>query len=134
MHEKERIDYLAHISKAIVEFSPLERSDKDQVKNNIDFAAELLKLAVKSCTPDIVRIQEAAQRFNLDRVVVFPCIVQGESRPFIRMYGGAIPAFCQHLGISLISDSDVQANPIYISQMEQQYGVILYDRNMIMYR
>ena len=40
MHEKERIDYLAHISKAIVEFSPLERPDKDQVKNNIDFAAE----------------------------------------------------------------------------------------------
>lgn len=71
MHEKERIDYLAHISKAIVEFSPLERSDKDQVKNNIDFAAELLKLAVKSPTPYIVRIQEAAQHFNLDRVVLW---------------------------------------------------------------
>lgn len=134
MHEKERIDYLAHISKAIVELSPMERSDKDQAKSNIDFAAELLKLAVKSHTPDIVRIQEAAQRYNLNRVVVFPCMVQGENRTFLRMYGDAIPAFCQYLGILMLSENDIQANPIYISQMEQQYGVILYDRNMIMCR
>lgn len=129
MHEKERIHYLAHISKAIVELIPMKRPDKDQAKNNIDFAAELLKLAVKSRTPYIVRIQEAAQRFDLDRIVLFPCIVHGESRLFIRMYGGKIPTFCQYLGIPLFSDSDVQANPIYISQMEQQYGVALYERN-----
>ena len=134
MHEKERIDYLAHVSKAIVELSPMKRTDKDQVKNNIDFAAELLKLVVKSRAPDIVQIQEAAQLYNLDRVVAFPCIVQGENRTFLRMYGDAIPAFCQYLGIPMLSENDIQANPIYISQMEQQYGVILYDRNMIMCR
>ena len=128
MHENEKIDYLAHTTKRLLDFSHMEERKKEYAKFGIDVLAELLKLEVKSRRPDIVRIQGAARFYNLDRVVAFPCVVQGETRVFLRMYGGAIPAFCQHLNIPLLSEGDVPENPIYISEMERQHGVVLYER------
>ena len=128
MHENEKIDYLAHTTKLLLDFSHMEERKKEYVKFGIDVLAELLKLEVKSRRPDIVRIQEAARFYNLDRVVAFPCVVQGESQVLLRMYGGSIPSFCQYLKISRLSESGVQLNPIYIAEMERRYGVVLYER------
>ena len=128
MHENEKIDYLAHTAKHLLDFSDIEEKKKAYVKLGIDVIAELLKLEVKSRRPDIVRIQEAARVYNLDRVVAFPCVVQGENMILFRMYGGSISAFCQNLNIPMFSENDVQLNPIYISQMEKQYGIVLYER------
>ena len=128
MHENEKINYIAHTTKLLLDFSNMEERKKEYTKFGIDVLAELLKLEVNSRKSGIMRIQEAARFYNLDRVVAFPCIVQGEPRVLLRMYGGSIPTFCQHLNIPLFSESDVPANSIYISEMEQQYGVVLYER------
>lgn len=128
MHENEKINYLAHTTKLLIDLSNMEERKKEYAKFGIDVAAELLKLEVNAQKADIVRIQNAARFYNLDRVVAFPCIVQGEPRVLLRMYGGSIPWFCQHLNIPLFSENDVQLNPIYMTQMEQQYGVVLYER------
>ena len=128
MHEKEKINYIAHTTKLLLDLSHMEERKKEYAKFGIDVFAELLKLEVNAHKSGIMRIQEAARFYNLDRVVAFPCVVQGETRVLLRMYGGSIPAFCQHLNIPLFSESDVPANSIYISEMEQQYGVVLYER------
>ena len=128
MHENEKIDYLAHTTKLLLDFSDMEEKKKAYAKLGVDVIAELLKLEVKSRGLDIVRIQEAACFYNLDRVVAFPCVVRGENLLLFRMYGGSISAFCQNLNIPLFSENDVQLNPIYISQMEKQYGIVLYER------
>lgn len=128
MHENEKINYIAHTTKLLLDLSHMEERKKGYAKFGIDVLAELLKLEVNARKSEIMRIQEAARFYNLDRVVAFPCVVQGETRVFLRMYGGAIPAFCQHLNIPLFSESDVPANSIYISEMEPQYGVVLYER------
>jgi hypothetical protein len=128
MHENEKIDYLAHTTKLLLDFSHMEERKKEYAKFGIDVLAELLKLEVKSRRLDIVHIQEAARFYNLDRVVAFPCTIQGENKFLFRMYGGSISAFCQHLNIPMFSENDVHLNPIYISQMENQYGIVLYER------
>lgn len=128
MHENEKINYIAHTTKLLLDLSHMEEQKKEYTKFGIDVLAELLKLEVNSRKSGIMRIQEAARFHNLDRVVAFPCVVQGESRILLRMYGGSIPSFCQYLGIPLLSENGVQLNPIYISEMEQQYGVVLYKR------
>ena len=126
MHEK--INYLAHVSKLLVGISQMEERRKEDAKVGIDAVAELLKLEVNSRHPGIEFVQEAARFYNLDCVVAFPCVVQGENRVLLRMYGGSISGFCQHLNISLFSENDVQLNQIYVTQMERQYGVVLYER------
>ena len=131
MHENEKINYIAHTTKLLLDLSHMEERKKEYAKFGIDVLAELLKQEVNSRKSGIMRIQEAARFHNLDRVVAFPCVVQGETRVLLRMYGGAIPAFCQHLSIPLLSKNGVQLNPIYISEMEQQYGVVLYERKLM---
>ena len=128
MHENVKINYIAHTTKLLLDLSHMEERKKEYAKFGIDVLAELLKLEVNTRKSGIMRIQEAARFYNLDRVVAFPCAVRGENMVFLRMYGGAIPAFCQHMNIPLFSESDVPANPIYISEMERQYGVVLYER------
>ena len=128
MHEKEKIDYIAHTTKLMLDLFHMEERKKEYTKLGIDALAELLKLEVNSRKSGIMRIQEAARFYNLDRVIAFPCVVRGENMVFLRMYGGSIPAFCQYLNIPLLSESDVPTNPIYISEMERQYGVVLYER------
>lgn len=127
MHENEKINYLAHTTKLLIDISKMEERKKEYAKFGIDIVAELLKLEVKSQKAGIVHIQNAARFYNLDRVVAFPCVVQGETRVLLRMYGGSIPTFCQHLNIPLFSEGDVPVNPIYISEMERKYGVVLYE-------
>ena len=129
MHENKKINYIAHTSKLLLDFSNMEERKKEYTKFGIDVLAELLELEVNSRKSGIMRIQEAARFYNLDRVVAFPCVVQRETWILLRMYGGSVPSFCQYLGIPLLSENGVQLNPIYISEMEQQYGVVLYDRN-----
>lgn len=129
MHEKEKIDALAYGAKWGVESLNCNQKDKQFANGVIDLTAESLKLAVTVKDAAVEHIRAAARLYNLDRVVVFPCSIEGKIQLCYRMHGGYIPAFCQQLGIRLFTNTDVQLNTIYISQMEQQYGVVLYDRN-----
>ena len=128
MHENEKINYIAHTTKLLLDLSHMEERKKGYAKFGIDVLAELLKLEVNARKSEIMRIQEAARFYNLDRVVAFPCTIQGENKFLFRMYGGSISVFCQHLNIPMFSENDVHLNPIYISQMENQYGIVLYER------
>lgn len=128
MHDKEKIDTIAYLGKSIVDMLPIEKMEKEKRKLDIDALAFLLKQCVMSSPLEIQQIQAAAQFYHLERVVAFPCMVNGENRTFFKMYGGSIAAFCEHLGIQQLSENDVQLNPIYISQMEQKYGVVLYEQ------
>lgn len=128
MHENEKINYIAHTTKLLLDLSHMEEPKKGYAKFGIDVLAELLKLEVNARKSEIMRIQEAARFYNLDRVVAFPCVVQGEPQVLLRMYGGSIQSFCQNLKIPLLSENGVQLNPIYISEMERQHGVVLYER------
>ncbi len=128
MHENEKINYIAHTTKLLLDFAHMEERKKEYTKLGIDILAELLKLEANSRKSGIMRIQEAARFYNLDRVVAFPCVVQGEPQVLLRMYGGSIQSFCQNLKIPLLSENGVQLNPIYISEMERQHGVVLYER------
>ena len=128
MHENEKINYIAHTTKLLLDLSHMEERKKEYTKFGIDVLAELLKLEVNSRKSGILRIQEAARFYNLDRVVAVPCVIQGESQVLLRMYGGSIPSFCRYLNISRPSENGVQLNPIYIAEMERRYGVVLYER------
>lgn len=128
MHENEKINYIAHTTKLLLDLSHMEERKKEYTKFGIDVLAELLKLEVNSRKSGFLRIQEAARFYNLDRVVAVPCVIQGESQVLLRMYGGSIPSFCRYLNISRLSENGVQLNPIYIAEMERRYGVVLYER------
>lgn len=128
MYENEKINYIAHTTKLLLDLSHMEERKKEYTKFGIDVLAELLKLEVNSRKSGILRIQEAARFYNLDRVVAVPCVIQGESQVLLRMYGGSIPSFCRYLNISRLSENGVQLNPIYIAEMERRYGVVLYER------
>ena len=128
MHEIEKINYIAHTTKLLLDLSRMEERKKGYTKLGIDVLAELLKLEVNLRKSGIIRIQKAARLYNLDRVVAFPCVIQGETKVLLRMYGGSILPFCQSLNIPLFSENSVQLNQIYIAQMERQYGVVLYER------
>ena len=128
MYKDEKISVLANISKIAVDCSLMTHEKKEFVKNSIDIVAELIKMEVRAEEDTIRRIQDAARYFDLDRVVAFPCIVHGKNSVLFRMSGGAIPLFCRYMGFSQLSENDIPVSPIYIAQMEQQYGVVIYER------
>ena len=128
MHEKKIINNIAYGAKWVVNNLDWEQEDKLFANSVIDLTAESLKLAVSARDAAVERVRSAARLYNLDRVVVFPCCIGGKIQLCYRMHGGYIPMFCQYLGIHLLTDADVQLNPNYISQMEQKYSVVLYER------
>lgn len=128
MHEKRIISNIACGVKWLVKNLDWEQEDKEFANGIIDSTAESLKLAVSAKEAAVERIQAAARFYNLDRVVVFPCCIGGKIQLCYRMHGGYMSMFCQYLGIHLLTDVDVQLNTNYISQMEQKYGTVLYER------
>lgn len=129
MHEKLKIDILAHVSKEVVESLYIAKHKKDAWKLGIDGTAEALKLYVDLQQAHVEKIRISAFRHNLDRVVLFPCVVNGSELLFLRMYGGAVTEFCAELGIQQIQSDSLKVNPIYLDTMEHQHGIVLYDRN-----
>lgn len=129
MHEKLKIDILAHLGKEMVDSLYIEKYKKDAWKLGIDGTAEALKLYVDLRQAHIEKIRISAFRHNLDRVVLFPCAVNGSKLLFLRMYGGAVTEFCAELGIQQIQRDSLKVNPIHLDTMEHQHGIVLYDRN-----
>lgn len=128
MHEKLIINNIAYGAKWIVKNLDLDQEDKLFADSVIELTAESIKLAAAARDAMVERLQASARFHNLDRVVVFPCFIRGKIQLCYRMHGGYIPAFCQQVGIYLLTDTGIQLNPDYISKMEQQYGVVLYER------
>lgn len=128
MREKAKIDALAYGAKWAVKHYDLNQDDEYNVNSIIDITAESLKLAVSIKDAAVERLQKTARLYNLDRVVVFPCIINEKIQLCYRMIGDNIPAFCTYTGILLLTGTENYLNPSYISQMEQQYGVVPFEQ------
>lgn len=128
MHEKEKLNALAYSGKLIVANLDWNQENKNHASGIIDITAEALKLAVSVKDVVFERFQAAARLHDLDRLIVFPCIIKEKIQFCYRMVGGNIPAFCMYTGIRLLTGTENYLNPSHISQMEQQYGVVLYER------
>lgn len=133
------IDALAFAGKLTVEKSSLNRDNKEWVKLGIEGAQAFLKAMQPPQAPNmsvmgftleqIAQIKEAAKRFGLKRIVLFPGIVNGRVYPYFRMYEGNIDAFCTQMGIARMPNT-IQG--IDESQMEEhirRYGVIVFEKN-----
>ena len=131
MYLNKSIDPLANASKLLLTSLPIRQETRDIITMSIDAASIALKLQelIQANTPEVALIRSTAAKNELNRVVVFPCRIQGEDRVFFRMIGGNISSFCEALRIQLISDHNMQAEPSYIAHMERQYGRVLYERN-----
>ena len=128
MHERLIINGFAYGAKWIVKNIDCDPKDKLFADSVIDLTAESLKLAISARDATVEHIRADARLYNLDRVIVFPCLIEGKIQLCYRMHGGYIPAFCQQMGIRLLTDTDIQLNPARISQMEQCHGIVLYER------
>ena len=128
MHERLIINGFAYGAKWIVKNIDCDPKDKLFADSVIDLTVESLKLAISARDAAVEHIRAAARLYNLNRVVVFPCFIEGNIQLCYRMHGGYIPAFCQQMGIRLLTDTDIQLNPTHITQMEQHHGVVLYER------
>lgn len=131
--------YLAAIGgKLSVESTSLDRSIKEGIKLGFDLFADKARRTQISqqnnfsvmgfSLNDIYTIKIAAQKHNLNRVVIFPCPVNGLFISCIKMEGGDIPAFCQTLGQTLLDKSAINADEATQEQLIEQYGVILYQK------
>lgn len=127
MGEKEIIDCFAFGGKVAVELSHIKGCEKELWKHGIDVAADILKMAI--CEPlTVQQIQEVAKQCNMECVVVLQCMVNGEERILFKMSGGDTLAFCQRIGIQMFPESAVSTLVPYISEVEEQYGFVLYER------
>ena len=128
MRENEKMKYVTALGKAIIEMTPMDRESKDWVQLGLDIAKTAAEPAVNKPFPEVVRMQNAAKEYDLERVVVFPCVVEGLRVPVIRMYGGDIAAFCKHLGIILLAESECGASGANIQKLEALCGIEIYKR------
>lgn len=129
MHEKQKIDWVARVSKELVDLFYTDENAKDYQKKSIDVVAEILKLYVDAQQAPIRRIRAAAQRHHLERVVAFPYPADNSYIFLFRMHGGEVSDFCAELGIPLLNEKTAKVNTILVDIMEQKHGVVLYDRN-----
>ena len=127
MGKREIIDCVAFGGKLAVELSHMKESEKEEWRCGIDAAATILKKGVQE-SPVAQQMRETARQYDLDRIVAFPCLINGIWVVLFRMYGREVFPFCQCAGIQLISESNIPMAASYLFELEKQYGIVLYDR------
>ena len=128
MQREEEFYLFKNCTNFLIDLVPMTYEERNCAKNSVDLAAELLKTKLNMKEATIARIQSVACYFKLDRVVVYPCLLQGEYNELWHMSGGDIPLFCQHIGIALLSEYDGLVSPAYLALLKQHHGVVLYKR------
>ena len=129
MYEIEKIDFLANAGKCLFELLSMPRSEKDAFQSAIDLGAELLKLVNSIEKAKLEQFQASADRFGLERVILFPYPTQGGWLPLFRIYGGDIPSFCHAVGIQLLTENDTATVSGCTKKLEERYGIPIYMRN-----
>lgn len=124
--------------KLSVESTSLDRSIKERIKLGFDLLADKARHTQISQQSNfsvmgfslnaIYTIKIAAQMHNINRVVIFPCPVNGSLISCIKMEGRNISAFCQALGQTLLDKSAIDADEATQEQLIERYGVILYQK------
>lgn len=127
MGKNEIIDSCVFWGKAAVDLSNMEENEKEEWRCGIDAAAAVLKKGVQE-SPVAQQMRETARQYDLDRIVAFPWLINGIWVVLFRMYGREVFPFCQCAGIQLISESSMPMELSYLSELEKQYGSVLYER------
>ena len=128
MHMADNIDFIAFGGKCFIEFSHLDREVKELAKAGVDLTAKIAKEKLEEQAKQTKDLVAIAQACGLQRVVAFPCTVQGMPAILYKMYGGNIPQFCKQMGITSFSQD--QYPIIWNSAMQQadSDGIILYEK------
>lgn len=133
------INIAAFGGKIAVESSSLNRCAKEGIKFGIDFVAECAKQAqqLQQCNYSIMglsfeavqKIKAAAITYGLDRVILYPCIVNGRCIACLGADGGNSSAFFNMIGTEPIDKSIVNSSTTEQESLFNQYGIILYLRS-----
>lgn len=131
------IDLIALSGKLGIEATSMNRFAKEGLKALIDCEASNTKnqlylqqnFTVMGLPLNCINIiKSAAQQCGLDKVVLFPCPVNGTIIPCFSMEGENTVAFCQMIGQPMIKKTDVDINESELENLINGYGVILYQR------
>lgn len=132
------LDLIAVGTKLAVENSSLPRSQKEYAKLGIDCTTELIKqftmspqvsFSVMGFSPDQLHaLKAAAAEHRLNRVILFPCSVNGVLVPCLNMESGDIPAFCNAIGLKSPANINITASENVQKELMRQYGVVIYLR------
>lgn len=135
------IDTIATFSKAGIENSNRTREDKEWRKLGADFLSAMLKqtqplsqqyphLAVMGIgIEQIPRIKDFACQFHVDKIVIFPCSVNNQVIPIVRIYGGDRQSFVEAMGWKVLGSNAMPEEKIDWNELENEYGIILYENN-----
>lgn len=131
------IDLITLSGKLGIEATSMNRFAKEGLKALIDCEASNTKnqlylqqnFTVMGLPLNCINIiKSAAQQCGLDKVVLFPCPVNGTIIPCFKMNGGDIVGFCQMIGQPILKKSDVDVNEDEMESIINEYGVILYQQ------
>lgn len=132
------IDLMAFGGKLAVESTSMKPWPKEGIKLGIDIVANMLKdvqlhsaatFSVMGLSLEQIQfVKLAAKKHDLDRIVVFPCPVNGLIIPCIRMEGGNVAAFCKMVGTSVFPKASINVEESEQNTLIEQYGIILYQK------
>lgn len=137
MEEKRKcnaLDRLLDVAEVITDIASTDQETRDGVRFGLNIAkgaAYATGRFPKEQKP-LVNNDELcnmARKYNLIRVVLFPCVVKGVVTPCFKMYGGNIDGFCQAIGIIRIPLSIVDFTHKQVEALEQNCGIVLYEHN-----
>lgn len=125
--------------KLAVESTSLPLLAKESIKSGFDLIADISKQAQLKPQNDfttmglslraVQTIKAAAKEFDLDRITVYPCIVNGLWTPCLRIDGNNFASFCRHVGIIPLNGSNTSLSLSEQNELFEQYGVIIYLRS-----
>ena len=136
------IDSVAAFSKLGIEMSGRSPDNRKFAETQVDCLSSLLKLiqpypkqnlTIQGINFEWVRnIKQIAQQYFVDRVIIFPYpIDQQNIVTLMRVYGTETTEFLCAIGFSHIDRNSITAEEnAALTQWENEYGVILYEREL----
>lgn len=120
------IELSAIAGKIAIDQTNLHPVAKSSIKWTIDQVARILK---EECASDIEKICNAAEHYNIQKVIAIPFPVpNGQHIVFIRAYGENSKSFFDHLRIRILSENTSGDILRYISELENETGVVIYPK------
>lgn len=126
MNAQPLIELSAIAGKIAIDQTKLHPIAKSSIKWSIDQVAKILK---EECASDIEKIRNAAEYYNIHKVIAIPFpIPSGQHIVFIKAYGENPKAFFDYLKIQIVSENTSVNILRDISELENKSGVIIYQK------
>lgn len=127
MNAQPLIELFAIAGKTAIDQTKLHPIAKIPIKWSIDQVAKILK---EECASDIEKIRNAAEYYNIHKVIAIPFPApNGQHIVFIRAYGENPNAFFDHLKIQIVLENTGSNILKNISELEKNSGVVIYEKN-----